>query len=311
MSGDSGIFDAGSVSGVQVFKLVVLKQRFYCNFISPRHNKTKPVNRSYLLLLSITLFLLSERTHAQGKELKNPIYLTARPDSILLDASSAAVIVIDMQNDFGAKGGMFDRAGIDISTIQKVVNPISDVLTAARKRGLKIIYLKMGFKPDLSDMGGMEYPTRVKRARRLHIGDTVIAPNGEKSRILVHDTWNTEIISQLTPQPADVIIKKNRFNGFYQTSLDSLLRVLGVKYLIITGCTTSICVESTVRDASFRGYMPIVLGDCTAEPIGHNLARSNHEASLLTIQTSFGLISSSNEFIKAIGTDSRAGSKSQ
>jgi glutaminase len=55
--------------------------------------------------------------------------------------------------------------------------------------------------------------------------------------------------------------------------------------------------------------MPIVLGDCTAEPIGHNLSRSNHEASLLTIQTSFGLVSSSAEFIRSIGLDSKAGVK--
>jgi ureidoacrylate peracid hydrolase len=257
------------------------------------------------------LFLFLGTSRAQEKQPKDRIYLTARPDSIFFDAASTAIIVIDMQNDFGAKGGMFDRAGIDISTIQKVVDPIVNVLRAVRRRGVKVIYLKMGFKPDLSDMGSMEFPTRVKRARRLHIGDTIVAPNGEKSRILVHDTWNTEIISQLKPLPEDIIIKKNRFNGFYQTSLDSLLRTLGVKYLVITGCTTSICVESTVRDASFRGYMPIVLGDCTAEPIGHKLARSNHEASLLTIQTSFGLVSSSSEFIKAIDKDSRPASVTQ
>lgn len=95
----------------------------------------------------------------------------------------------------------------------------------------------------------------------MHIGDTVIAPNGTISRILVHDTWNTDIIPQLQPQPDDIIIYKNRFNGFYQTTLDSILQSLEIKYLIITGCTTSICVESTVRDAAFRNYLPIVLED--------------------------------------------------
>jgi ureidoacrylate peracid hydrolase len=265
------------------------------------------MKRSCFLLLSFALFFLLGRTTAQEKQRNDSIYLMARPDSILFDAASTAIIVIDMQNDFGTKGGMFDKAGIDISTIQKVVNPIANVLTAARKRGLKIIYLKMGFKPDLSDLGSMEYPTRVKRAKRLHIGDTIIAPNGARSRVLVHDTWNTEILQQLKPLPEDVVIQKNRFNGFYQTTLDSILRSLGKKYLIITGCTTSICVESTVRDASFRGYMPIVLEDCTAEPIGHNFSRSNHEASLLIIQSSFGLISSSTEFIKALGIDSKEG----
>jgi len=264
---------------------------------------------SCCFLLALVLFFPLKKTSAQAKQLNDSIYLTARPDSILFDAASTAIIVIDMQNDFGSKGGMFDRAGIDISSIQKVVNPIANVLTAARKRGLKIIYLKMALKPDLSDLGSIEYPTRMKRAKRLHIGDTIIAPNGVKSRILVQDSWNTEILPELKPLPEDIIITKNRFNGFYQTPLDSLLRSLGKKYLIITGCTTSICVESTVRDAFFRGYMPIVLGDCTAEPIGNNLPRTNHEASLLIIQTSFGLVSSSDEFIKGIGINSRAGIK--
>ena len=161
----------------------------------------------------------------------------------------------------------------------------------------------MGFKPDLSDMAGTDFPSRVKRARRFHIGETITAPNGEQSRVLVHNTWNTEILPQLKPQPEDIIIHKNRFNGFYQTPLDSLLRKMGKKYLIIIGCTTSVCVESTVRDANFRGYLPIVLGDCTAEPVGNNLARSNHESSLTIIQTHFGLVSTSKEFIRSISPD--------
>ena len=258
-----------------------------------------------IILLSLLLFFYAyaqngEKTLAKKNPQKDIIHLTARPDSISFDAAGTAVIVVDMQNDFGTKGGMFDKAGIDISMIQQVIDPISNVLNAARKRGIKIIYLKMGFRPDLSDVGGLEYPTRVKRLKRMHIGDTVIAPNGAISRILVHDTWNTDIVPQLYPQPDDIIIYKNRFNGFYQTSLDSVLRSLEKKYLIITGCTTSVCVESTVRDAAFRNYLPIVLEDCTAEPIGHGLIRTNHEASLLIIKTSFGLVSTSNEFIKSI-----------
>ena len=263
-----------------------------------------------LCFLSILFALLffATKTAAQKNLSKDKIYLTARPDTVSLDPTNSAVIVVDMQNDFGTKGGMFDKAGIDISIIEKVVEPIAGVLAAARKKGIKIIYLKMGFKPDLSDLGGMEFPTRVKRAKRMHIGDTIVAPNGKTSRILVNNTWNTEIIHQLQPQADDIIITKNRFNGFYQTSLDSILRRLGKKYLIVTGCTTSVCVESTVRDASFRGYMPIVLADCTAEPIGAGLSRSNHEASLLTIQTSFGLVSTSKEFITAIEKYSGVGS---
>jgi len=239
-----------------------------------------------------------------SKMLPIDVTLVARPSSISFDVASTAVIVVDMQNDFGSKGGMFDRSGIDISGIQKTIIPIANVINAARKNGIEIIYLKMGFKPDLSDLGREEYHKRLKPLRKINAGDPFTSPTGSQGRLLVRDTWNTDIISQLQPQPEDIVIYKTRFSGFYQTTLDSVLKRMEKKYLIFTGSTTSICIESTVRDAAFRDYVPIVLEDCTAEPIGHSLSRSNHEASLLNIQVSFGWVSSSNEFLKSIKTSS-------
>jgi ureidoacrylate peracid hydrolase len=75
------------------------------------------------------------------------VRLDARPEPIALDPARTAVLVVDMQNDFGAKGGVFDRAGIDSSGIQKVIAPISQVLASARNAGVKIFYLKRGFRP--------------------------------------------------------------------------------------------------------------------------------------------------------------------
>jgi ureidoacrylate peracid hydrolase len=66
-----------------------------------------------------------------------------------------------MQNDFGAKGGMFDRAGIDLSMIQRADSPTASVLAAARKAGVPIVYLKMAFRPDLSDLGPTDSLTRL------------------------------------------------------------------------------------------------------------------------------------------------------
>jgi ureidoacrylate peracid hydrolase len=82
--------------------------------------------------------------------------------------------------------------------------------------------------------------------------------------------------------------------------LDETLKRLGVKYLIVTGCTTSICVESTIRDAEFRDYSCTLLSDCAAEPIGHEFQRSNHEATLLNIEVFFGWVSHSDAFIGAV-----------
>jgi len=126
------------------------------------------------------------------------------------------------------------------------------------------------------------------------------APNGRESRILIRDPWNTDIIKELTPHPEDVVVYKHRFSGFYETELDATLKQLGTKYLIVTGCTTSVCVESTIRDAMFRDYSCVLLADCAAEPIGCELPRSNHEASLLVIQTLFGWVSESAAFMRAL-----------
>ncbi|MCA1817435.1 MAG: cysteine hydrolase [Acidobacteria bacterium] len=228
------------------------------------------------------------------------VTIDAKFSPIAINTAKTAVIVVDMQNDFGAEGGMFQRAGIDISMIRAAVAPTAKTLAAARQEGIKVIYLKMAFKPDLSDAGAADSVNRVRHLQIMHVGKAVRAPNGAESRILIRDTWNTDILPELTPKTEDTVLYKTRFSGFYQTELDAILKRLGINYLIFTGCTTSICVESTIRDAMYRDFLPVLLADCTGEPIGHDLPRSNHEASLLTIQTLFGWVSSSNDFIKGL-----------
>ena len=135
---------------------------------------------------------------------------------------------------------------------------------------------------------------------RFHVGEKVIAPDGKESRILIRDTWNTDIVPELKPEAEDDVVYKTRFSGFYETDLDARLKKSGTKYLIITGCTTSVCVDSTVRDAMFRDYSCVLLADCMSEPIGSGLSRSNHDASLLTAEVLFGWVSDSEKFLKAI-----------
>lgn len=138
------------------------------------------------------------------------------------------------------------------------------------------------------------------RHLRLGAGEKVTAPDGKESRILIRDTWNTDIVPELKPEAGDDVIYKTRFSGFYETDLDSRLKKLEAKHLIITGCTTSICVDSTVRDAMFRDYVCVLLADCMSEPIGQGLPRSNHEASLLSAEVLFGCVSDSDRFLKAL-----------
>jgi ureidoacrylate peracid hydrolase len=227
------------------------------------------------------------------------IRVDARPEPLTLDRSKTAMLVIDMQNDFAAAGGMFDRAGIDIAPMRAVVPALRSALSFARKAHLPIVYLKMAFKPDLSDAGPATGPNLAKHGP-MKVGAVIGAPDGSSSRILIRDTWNTEIIPELAPDPADTVLYKTRFSGFYRTGLHEMLADKGIDTLVVTGCTTSVCVDSTVRDAAMRDYRCLLLEDCTAEPIGSNKARTNHEASLLTMQLLFAWVSDSQKWKAAL-----------
>jgi ureidoacrylate peracid hydrolase len=213
---------------------------------------------------------------------------------IELQVERTAVLVVDMQNDFGDARGMFGRAGVDLSGITAAVEPTAKVIEAARRIGLRIIYLKMGFLPDLSDLGAPDSPNRIVHDR-LGVGDEMVAPDGTTSRILVRDTWNTDILPRLSPMPDDEVVYKSRYSGFYRTGLEASLSAHGISTLVVTGCTTSVCVESTMRDAMFRDLTCVLLSDCTAEPIG---AR-NRDSSLEVLGTMFGRVSDSAAFVAA------------
>jgi ureidoacrylate peracid hydrolase len=231
--------------------------------------------------------------------MKTQLAIAARPEAVSFDPGRTAVMVIDMQHDFGSRGGMFDLAGLDVAPIARLIQPISKVLEAARRAGLFIVYTKQEHHADLSDAGNEDAPHRIKH-KAMNIGRTVEAPNGSQSKILVRDTWNTAIVPELAPQVGEAVISKHRYSAFFETQLDSILRARQINTLVFTGATTSVCVESTVRDATFRDYRCIVLRDCTAELIAADAPRSNHEASLLAMELLFGWTAESDAVIEAL-----------
>src|SRR5438105_3345066 len=209
------------------------------------------------------------------------VTVEAKPDAVSLDPRRTAVLVVDMQNDFASRGGMFDRAGIDTSDAATAIDATQGLLETAREAGITIVYLKMEYEPDLSDAGQEGTPNRIKHA-----------PLGLDARdVLIRDTWGSAIVDELAPEPGEIVFSKQRYSGFFKTELDRELQRRDVTHLLVAGLTTSVCVESTVRDAMFRDYSCIVLEDCTAEPIGADAPRSNKSASLLVIETLFGWVS--------------------
>jgi len=215
------------------------------------------------------------------------ITIAAQPESFTFDPSTTAVIAVDLQNDFGAEGGYVHHFGVPIEGARSTIEHVGRVLSAARSAGIPVIYTKMEFKRDLSNLGGPDSPT----ASRIGLGE---------GDFLIEGTWNTDIVSELAPRPGDLIVSKQRYSGFYETDLDDLLRARGIKSLVFVGWTTSVCVESTLRDASFRDYACVVLADCTAETIGRSQVRTNHEASLYVIQSQFGWVAESPALLEAL-----------
>ena len=99
---------------------------------------------------------------------------SARPAPFELDPRATAVVVVDMQNDFVSPGGMFDRAGIDITGVRAIVSNVGAVVEAARGAGVFVVYLKMGFRPDLADAGYPTSPTWLRHIP-LDVGAGVVA----------------------------------------------------------------------------------------------------------------------------------------
>jgi ureidoacrylate peracid hydrolase len=228
------------------------------------------------------------------------VLVEARPGTFELSPRTTAVIVVDMQHDFAAPDGMFGRAGIPLDGIRSVIEPTRRVLDATRDAGILVVYLAMQFDEDLANLGTPTAPNRL-RHMALGVGQTVDAPDGTTSRVLVRDTWNTKIIDELAPQSGDLVIAKHRYSGFFETDLDDVLRARGITSLIFTGCTTSVCVESTLRDAFCRDYQCLLLTDCCAEAVGSDQPRTNHDATLTVIEALFGWTTESDHFITSVG----------
>lgn len=218
--------------------------------------------------------------------------LNCKPEPIEIDLAHAAVIVVDMQNAFASKGGMLDLAGIDISGASCVAQNIRNVLDSARRAGVLIVYLQMGYKPDLSNAGGIHSPNYHKELA-MHL---MKSRPELKGKLLTEGTWDFAIVEELRPQAGDIVVRKARYSGFAGTTLDSQLRSRAIRYLFFLGIATNVCVESTLRDAYFLDYWPILIADA-ALPAG---STALHEATLYNVENFFGWTLNSNQFLGAL-----------
>lgn len=221
------------------------------------------------------------------------VKIQAEPETVEVDLSRTAVIVVDMQNAFVSKGGMWDVRGVDVTKIWRVMKPIKQVLEAARNSAVKVIYIRHAYRPDLTDAGDMESPNYWKNP-----GLVMLRKNPSyREKIIIDGLWGSNIIDELKPLETDIVVTKPRYSGFANTDLDALLRKLNIKFLFFTGIATNICVESTIRDAFHKEYWPILIADCCMHLGPEYLQR----ATFWNIKRVFGWITNSKEFIQAVG----------
>ena len=182
------------------------------------------------------------------------IAIDAVPYPFELLPERCALLIIDMQRDFLEPGGFGEMLGNDVSQLRRTIDPNRSLLAAWRTMKLPVLHTREGHRPDLSDLP----PAKKVRGR----GKTSIGDAGPMGRILVRGEAGHDIIPELYPQPGEPVIDKPGKGAFFATDLHAILQNRGVAQLVVTGVTTEVCVNTTVREANDRGYECLVPEDC-------------------------------------------------
>ena len=158
---------------------------------------------------------------------------------------NCAILVIDMQNDFVEEGGV-----LCVAVARATVPTIQKLISHGRTKNWHIIHIIREHHFSGCD---------VDKPRKVLF-------EGGKKGYCVPGTWGHKIIAELTPKEDDIIIKKRRNSGFFQTNLDSVLRRLCVQTVIIAGTQYPNCIRGTAVDAMSYDYRSIVCTDaCSAQ----------------------------------------------
>jgi ureidoacrylate peracid hydrolase len=189
----------------------------------------------------------------------------------------AALLVIDVQNDFVADGGFFDQIGADVKTIQRVIPPLAQLVDRAREAGLLVVFIQAIYDP--------RYLSAPMRERDLRVGRRM-------PRCLT-GSWGAEF-HVIAPRPNEPVVIKHRYSAFAKPELNDLLKCRGIRSLLLAGVATDTCVESTGRDAYFMDYYVTLLADCCA-----CAAERDHRVALERFERDYGAVVNSADVIEA------------
>ncbi|MGF1526177.1 MAG: cysteine hydrolase family protein [Candidatus Competibacterales bacterium] len=195
-----------------------------------------------------------------------------------LEPPATALLVIDLQVDFLSPEGYFARKGYDPTPLRSILPAVNRVIAAARRAGCLIVYTRQGYRADGADL------TPYRRWRRGRAGL-------EGTAIMCRGNPGFELVPELTVLPEDVVVDKTANGSFTYTDLEAVLRAKGIEYLLFSGCTTDVCVHSTLREACDRHFQCLLIEDACAsgDPYAHRAA-----VHMVTVEDGiFGVVSDS------------------
>ena len=156
-----------------------------------------------------------------------------------VDASDAALVVVDMQNGFCHPDGSLYAPGSEAA-----IEPIADLVDRARAAGIQVIFTRDVHPPDQFE--GAHYYDEFERW-----GEHVL-----------EGSWEAEIVEALEVRPEDHVVEKHTYDAFQGTELDGWLSARHLKDLLFTGTLANVCVLHTAGSAGLRDYRPIMVEDC-------------------------------------------------
>ncbi len=188
---------------------------------------------------------------------------------------NAALVIVDMQNDYCHVRGAYPRHGLTCFAMDSVIQASVAAVAHCKQRGVPVIYLRMAWNTDSAGCP-VDAGLIVEQSRPF------LREEG-----LRRGTWGAEMLADMPPP--DYVVEKTRYSGFHNTALEALLRGLGVDTIILAGVITNMCVEATARDAFHRDFRIVVLSDCVS-----GFSRKLHDASLETLKI-FGQVTTSTD----------------
>jgi len=204
-----------------------------------------------------------------------------------LDPKQLALLVIDLQIDFVSPDGYLAKRGYDVAPIRKILPTVRAVIEAVRGVGGLVVYTRQGYRADLADM------TPYERFRRQRGGL-------EDTRVLVRGSPGFEIVPELPVVPEAVIVDKTANGAFTYTDLEQILRVRGIEHLLFTGCTTDVCVHSTLREAHDRNFQCLLIEDACASGDAYAHAAAVH---MVTVEDGvFGAVATAAYVVAGLST---------